>query len=453
MNIVILAAGKGVRMQSALPKVLHPLAGRPMLSHVVAAARQFSPAVLAVVYGHAGDQVKRHFSADSDIQWVEQAAQLGTGHAVQQAVPVLNPDYPVLVLYGDVPGISIDTLSRLIALADGNRVALLTADIQNPTGYGRIVRDGNGKVCAIIEEKDASNEQKAIREINTGILIAPYNHLKRWLSQLNNANAQQEYYLTDIIQMASKEGIDIVTAQPETLFEVQGANNFVQLAELERQYQFRIAETLMRSGVRLADPARFDVRGTLTCGKDVAIDVGCVFEGNVSIGDNVSIGAHCVLRNVHIGAGTKIEPFCLLEDAQVGQSAKIGPYARLRPGAELADNVHIGNFVEIKKAQIGDGSKVNHLTYIGDATIGKRVNVGAGTITCNYDGVNKHRTIIGDDVFIGSDTQLVAPVTVGDGATLGAGTTLTKNAPAESLTISRAPQRTLTTWRKPVKKG
>lgn len=452
MNIVILAAGKGVRMRSALPKVLHPVAGQPMIAHVVSTARQFSPAVLAVVHGHGGDLVIRHFSADSDIQWVQQAEQLGTGHAVKQALPVLDPNHPVLVLYGDVPGISVETLSRLLSSVSSDKIALLTANLSNPTGYGRIVRNEAGKVIAIVEEKDAAPEQKAITETNTGILVVPYEKLARWLAQLNNENAQGEYYLTDIIAMAANEGVEIVTAQPDDVSEIQGANNFVQLAELERQHQRRVAEKLMASGVRIVDPARIDVRGTLVCGKDVSIDVGCIFEGNVTLDDNVSVGAYCVLRNVHVGAGTKMEPFCHLDDASMGQNVKIGPYSRLRPGAELADEVHVGNFVEIKKAQVGDGSKVNHLTYIGDATIGKRVNIGAGTITCNYDGVNKHRTIIGDDVFIGSDTQLVAPVTVGNGATIGAGTTLTKDAPENALTLSRSPQKSVQKWQRPVKK-
>ncbi len=449
MNIVILAAGQGKRMHSNLPKVLHPIAGKPLAQHVIDTARSLSPEKLIVVYGHGGDVVRATLAAD-DLNWAEQAQQLGTGHAVAQAVPSLGAAEQTLVLYGDVPLTRPETLKRLLQ-AGKDGLAILTVDLADPTGYGRIVRDAAGKVQRIVEQKDATNEEKAIREINTGIMAIPTARLADWLGRLKNDNAQGEYYLTDIVALAVAEGLPVRTAQPAAEWEVLGVNSKVQLAELERQHQLNLADELLVAGVRLADPARIDIRGSLKHGRDVAIDVGCVFEGHVELGDAVEVGPYCVLKNVRIGAGTRIAAFCHFEDAVVGPDGVLGPYARLRPGAELGPEVHIGNFVEVKKSRIGAQSKANHLAYIGDAEIGERVNVGAGTITCNYDGVNKHKTVIEDDVFIGSDTQLVAPVTVGRGATLGAGTTLTKDAPPDALTVSRAKQISLTGWARPKK--
>ncbi|MBS4019418.1 bifunctional UDP-N-acetylglucosamine diphosphorylase/glucosamine-1-phosphate N-acetyltransferase GlmU [Azonexus hydrophilus] len=449
MNIVILAAGQGKRMHSNLPKVLHPVAGKPLLAHVIDTARTLSPEKLVVVRGHGGDVVQASVAAP-DIGWAEQAQQLGTGHALAQALPQLGGAGQTLVLYGDVPLTTPETLKHLLHAA-GDGLAILTVNLANPTGYGRIVRDAAGRVCSIVEEKDATLAQKAIAEVNTGIMAMPTARLADWLGALKNDNAQGEYYLTDIVALAVAEGLPVSTAQPAGEWEVLGVNSKVQLAELERQHQRNIADRLLVAGVRLADPARIDVRGTLTHGRDVAIDVGCVFEGAVELGDAVEVGPYCVLKNVRVGAGTRIAAFCHFEDAVIGPDGILGPYARLRPGTELGPEVHIGNFVEVKKSRIGAQSKANHLAYIGDAEIGQRVNVGAGTITCNYDGANKFKTIIEDDVFIGSDTQLVAPVTVGRGATLGAGTTLTKDAPADALTVSRAKQITLSGWQRPVK--
>jgi bifunctional UDP-N-acetylglucosamine pyrophosphorylase/glucosamine-1-phosphate N-acetyltransferase len=449
MNIVILAAGQGKRMHSSLPKVLHPIAGKPLVRHVLDTARQLAPEKLIVVYGHGGEILRSTLVAD-DIFWAEQAQQLGTGHAVAQALPQLSAASQTLVLYGDVPLITANTLKRLLQ-AGRDGLAILTVDLHDPSGYGRIVRDETGAVTCIVEEKDASPEEKAIREINTGIMVMPTARLNEWLGSLKNDNAQGEYYLTDIVALAVAAGVPVHTAQPQGEWEVLGVNSKVQLAELERVYQCNIAERLLVDGVRLADPARIDVRGELRHGRDVSIDVGCVFEGSVELGDAVEVGPYCVLKNVKVGAGTRIAAFCHCEDAVIGPDGVIGPYARLRPGAELGPEVHIGNFVEVKKSRIGPQSKANHLAYIGDAEIGARVNVGAGTITCNYDGVNKHKTVIEDDAFIGSDTQLVAPVTVGRGATLGAGTTLTKDAPPNALTVSRAKQVTLTGWQRPIK--
>ncbi|MEO7402324.1 MAG: bifunctional UDP-N-acetylglucosamine diphosphorylase/glucosamine-1-phosphate N-acetyltransferase GlmU [Burkholderiales bacterium] len=449
MNVVILAAGQGKRMRSDHPKVCQPLAGRPLLGHVIATARAIGATRPIIVYGHAGDQVRATF-ANEALEWAKQDPPQGTVHAVQQAVSLLDELQPTFVLYGDVPLTRAATLERLIGAA-AKGLALLTVDLPDPKGYGRIIREG-GRVVRIVEEKDASPAERAVREVNTGILVAPTAALKRWLGQLNNKNAQREYYLTDIIAMAVADGVAIETRQPSDVWETLGVNSKVELARLERIHQSNIAAGLLEAGVTLADPGRIDVRGRLDCGRDVAIDVGCVFEGNVALADRVSVGPYCVLRNVTIGAGSRIEAFSHLDEATVGKNARIGPYARLRPLAELANDVHIGNFVEVKASQIGDGSKANHLAYIGDATIGKNVNVGAGTITCNYDGVNKHRTVIEDDAFIGSDTQLVAPVKVGRGATLSAGTTLTKDAPAGKLTISRAKQTTIEGWQRPAKK-
>ncbi len=449
LNVVILAAGQGKRMHSNLPKVLHPVAGKALVRHVIDAARALSPVSLCVVYGHGGDIVRAALPAD-DLSWALQEPQLGTGHAVQQALPHLDPAGMTLVLYGDVPLTQVDTLKRLLHAA-GDGLAVLTVTLADPTGYGRIVRDDAGRVVRIVEQKDATDAERAIREINTGIMAIPTARLAGWLAGLSNNNAQGEYYLTDVIAAAVAEGVPVAAAQPQGEWEVLGVNSKVQLAELERIQQLRIAQRLLENGVRLADPARIDVRGDLTCGRDVAIDVNCVFEGAVVLADAVDIGPNCVLKNVRIAAGARIAAFSHLEGAVVGPDCIVGPYARLRPGAELGPEVHIGNFVEVKNSTIAAQSKANHLAYIGDARIGQRVNVGAGTITCNYDGANKHLTVIEDDVFIGSDTQLVAPVTVGRGATLGAGTTLTKDAPPDTLTVSRAKQMSLAGWQRPVK--
>ena len=452
LDIVILAAGQGKRMHSSLPKVLHPIAGKALVRHVIDTARALDPGRLCIVYGHGGDAVRAALDSDSGLHWALQEPQLGTGHAVQQALPHLAGDGLTLILYGDVPLTRVGTLQRLLAAA-GDGLAVLTVELADPTGYGRIVRDAAGRVARIVEQKDATAEEKAIREINTGIMAIPTARLAGWLAGLSNDNAQGEYYLTDVIAAAVAEGVPVSTAQPEGEWEVLGVNSKVQLAELERVLQRRIAQDLLEAGVRLADPARLDVRGELACGRDVAIDVNCVFEGRVELADAVAIGPNCVLKNVRVGAGARIAAFSHLEDAVVGPDCIVGPYARLRPGTELGPEVHIGNFVEVKNSSIAAQSKANHLAYVGDAKVGERVNIGAGTITCNYDGANKHLTVIEDDVFIGSDTQLVAPVTVGRGATLGAGTTLTKDAPPETLTVSRAKQVSLTGWQRPVKAG
>ena len=449
MNVVILAAGMGKRMQSDLPKVLHALGGKPLLSHVIDTARQLSPSRCCVIYGHGGDAVPTRLASD-DLHFVLQEPQLGTGHAVMQAVPLLNDDEPTLVLYGDVPLTSVSTLKSLADTAGRDKLAVLTIELDDPTGYGRIVREQQ-RIVRIVEQKDADDNERQIREVNTGILVAPTRKLKEWLSRLSNDNAQREYYLTDIIAQAVTDGVPVESSAPAHVWETLGVNSKVQLAELERIRQNNIAKQLLEQGVTLADPARLDVRGTLHCGRDVTIDVNCVFEGEVVLGDRVQIGANCVIRNARIASGAQIKPFTHIEDASIGSDAQIGPYARLRPGTALADDVHIGNFVEVKNSQLGAHSKANHLAYVGDATVGQRVNIGAGTITCNYDGANKHRTVIEDDAFIGSDTQLVAPVTVGRGATLGAGTTLTKDAPADSLTVSRARQTSIAGWQRPVK--
>ncbi len=449
MNIVILAAGQGKRMHSNLPKVLHPIAGKALVAHVIDTARSLSPQTLCLVYGHGGDAVRTTLAAP-DLAWALQEPQLGTGHAVQQALPHLKDGGTTLVLYGDVPLIQAETLKRLLQAAQ-DALAILTVELADPSGYGRIVRNAKGEVVRIVEQKDSTPEERAIREINTGIMAMPTARLGEWLGRLSNNNAQQEYYLTDIVGMAVAEGLPIHTANPRHEWEVLGVNSKVQLAELERVAQRNAAEQLMEAGVRLADPARFDVRGELVCGRDVFIDVNCVFEGTVVLDEAVEVGPNCVIRNARIGAGTRLAAYTHIEDAVVGPDGRIGPFARLRPGAELAEDVHVGNFVEIKKSTIAAHSKANHLAYIGDAIIGSRVNVGAGTITCNYDGANKFQTIIEDDAFIGSDTQLVAPVRVGRGATLGAGTTLTKDAPAGTLTISRAKQLSIPGWKRPVK--
>ncbi|HUO44136.1 MAG TPA: bifunctional UDP-N-acetylglucosamine diphosphorylase/glucosamine-1-phosphate N-acetyltransferase GlmU [Burkholderiales bacterium] len=450
LNVVILAAGQGKRMHSELPKVLHRLAGAPLLAHVIARARALNPQRICVVYGHGGEQVSQAFAAD-DLVFVKQELQFGTAHALAQALPHLAPRGTTLVLYGDVPLVQPATLTALTAHRDG-RLVLLTTLMEDPHGYGRIVRDARGNIKSIVEEKDATPKQRAIREVNSGIMALPSAQLADWLGKISNRNAQKEYYLTDIVALALKGKVKIETVMPAACWEIFGVNSKQQLAQVERIYQLREAMRLLDAGVTLADPMRIDVRGELHCGRDVTIDVGCVFEGEVELGSGVEVGAHCVLKDVKVGAGSRIKPFSLIEDAVVGKDCQIGPYARIRPGTELADDVHIGNFVEVKNSHIGDRSKANHLSYIGDASIGRDVNVGAGTITCNYDGANKHRTVIEDDVFIGSDTQLVAPVTVRRGATIGAGSTITGDAPAGELTLSRAAQTTVSGWRRPQKK-
>jgi bifunctional UDP-N-acetylglucosamine pyrophosphorylase/glucosamine-1-phosphate N-acetyltransferase len=450
MNIVILAAGMGKRMHSPLPKVLHPLAGKPLLAHVVDTARSLAPSRLCIIYGHGGEQVREALQA-SDLSFARQEPQLGTGHAVMQALPQLDERVPTLVLYGDVPLTTPASLQRLLDTAGNQKLGILTVDLEDPTGYGRIVRE-QGTIKRIVEQKDASEAERAIREVNTGIMVAPTVALKKWLAALSNDNAQGEYYLTDIVAAAAKDGVEVVSAQPDAVWETHGVNSKRQLAELERTHQRNLAGRLLDQGVTLADPERIDIRGTLQCGRDVSIDVGCVFEGDVVLADGVRVDAYCVIRDSRIGAKTHVRPYSHFEDATIGEACIIGPYARLRPGTVLAEDVHIGNFVEVKNSEIAAHSKANHLTYVGDSTVGTRVNLGAGTITCNYDGVNKSRTVIEDDVFVGSATQLIAPIRVGKGATLGAGTTLTRDAPADKLTVSRARQITVEGWQRPVKK-
>jgi bifunctional UDP-N-acetylglucosamine pyrophosphorylase / glucosamine-1-phosphate N-acetyltransferase len=451
LEIVILAAGKGTRMRSDLPKVLHKLAGRPLISHVIHTAHLLKPGKLCVVYGFGGEELPRTL-ADESLTFVQQAEQLGTGHAVMQAAGTLTPGSVTLVLYGDVPLTRPETLGPLVNAARAGRMGLLTVNLPHPDGYGRIIRNDNGQVMRVVEQKDATPQERTIREVNTGIVAIPTNHLFGWLSRLTNNNAQKEYYLTDIVAMAVADGVEIQTSQPTFEWEVLGINSKAQLAELERLYQLLQARALLENGVTLMDPARIDVRGELQCGRDVSIDVNCVFEGRVELGDGVEIGPNCVLRNVKVASGTRIDAFTLMDNAEIGKSNKLGPFSRIRPGTVLGEDVHVGNFVEIKNSQVAQGSKINHLSYIGDATVGRKVNIGAGTITCNYDGANKHRTVIEDEAFIGSDTQLVAPVTVGKGATLGAGTTLTRDAPAGQLTLSRTNQVTIDGWQRPVKK-
>ena len=450
MEVIVLAAGQGKRMRSVLPKVLQPLAAKPMLAHVLDTARTLEARRIVVVYGHGGEVVREALDAP-DLAWARQDPPQGTGHAVQQAMPLVDDGDTALILYGDVPLIGVPTLQRLMAAASDTTLALLTVSMDNPTGYGRILRDGAGKVTRIVEEKDATPDERRVTEVNTGILAAPVARLRQWLANLKNDNAQGEYYLTDIIAMAVADGLEVVTTQPDAFEETLGVNNKTQLAELERIHQRNIARRLTDAGVTVIDPARLDVRGSLECGRDVEIDINCIFEGTVVLGDGVRIGANCIVRNATLGAGTRVAAFSQIEDTTMGEACVIGPYARTRPGTVLGNDVHLGNFVEVKNSVIADHSKANHLAYVGDADIGQRVNVGAGTITCNYDGANKFRTIIEDDVFIGSDTQLVAPVRVGKGATLGAGTTLTKDAPADQLTVSRARQMSLAGWQRPVK--
>ncbi|MGP1677529.1 MAG: bifunctional UDP-N-acetylglucosamine diphosphorylase/glucosamine-1-phosphate N-acetyltransferase GlmU [Burkholderiales bacterium] len=449
MNVVILAAGQGKRMHSDLPKVLHPLAGRPLLAHVIATARSLDPGVICIVYGHGGERV-RETIAQPDLVWAKQEPQLGTGHALAQALPHLNAKVPTLVLYGDVPLTRAQTLRDLYRAA-GKSVALLTIELDDPHGYGRIVRS-RGKIRRIVEEKDATRAERALREINTGIMVLPTARLKAWLARLKNKNAQKEYYLTDVVAAAVADDVPVSSATPGAAWETLGVNSKAQLAELERTFQRQTAAALMQDGVTLADPARIDVRGSLACAREVAIDINCVFEGEVVLGEGVSIGANCVLRDVRIGAGTSIEPFCHLQEADIGARCRIGPYARLRPGTVLAEEVHIGNFVEVKASRIAARSKANHLSYVGDSIVGRDVNIGAGTITCNYDGANKHRTVIEDDVHIGSDTQLVAPVTVGAGSTSAAGTTIYRDVPPGGLVLTKAEQIFKPGWKRPVKK-
>ncbi|MFE4111409.1 bifunctional UDP-N-acetylglucosamine diphosphorylase/glucosamine-1-phosphate N-acetyltransferase GlmU [Kosakonia sp. YIM B13611] len=450
MSVVILAAGKGTRMYSDLPKVLHTLAGKAMVQHVIDTATVLGANHVHLVYGHGGDLLKQRLS-DDKLNWVLQAEQLGTGHAMQQAAPFFADDEDILMLYGDVPLISVETLERLRAAKPQGGIGLLTVVLDDPSGYGRITRE-NGVVTGIIEQKDASEDQRKINEINTGILIANGGDMKRWLGKLNNNNAQGEYYITDIIALAYQEGREIVAVHPQRLSEVEGVNNRLQLSRLERAYQSEQAEKLLLAGVMLRDPARFDLRGTLEHGRDVEIDANVIIEGHVKLGHRVKIGAGCILKNSEIGDDCEISPYSVVEDARLEAECTIGPFARLRPGAELLVGAHVGNFVEMKKARLGKGSKAGHLSYLGDAEIGDNVNVGAGVITCNYDGANKHKTIIGDDVFVGSDTQLVAPVTVGKGATIAAGTTVTRNVNENELVLSRVPQVQKQGWQRPVKK-
>lgn len=450
LNIVVLAAGKGTRMRSDLPKVLHRLAGRPLVAHVLDTAAAFMPTVTCVVYGHGGEAVPAAL-AGRGLAFALQEPQRGTGHAVMQALPHIDLAAPTLVLYGDVPLVRAQTLGPLVDAARAGALAVLTATLDDAHGYGRIVREG-GAVRRIVEQRDASTAEQAIREINTGIMAIPAGRPADWLGRLSDHNAQKEYYLTDIVALAVSDGVEVQGLDLAGATEVAGVNSPRQLAELERVWQLREAERLMEAGVRLADPARIDVRGRLEVGRDVSIDVNCVFEGDVTLGDGVSVGPNCVIRDSRIGAGTRVDAMTWMERAVVGGDAVVGPYARLRPGTELADGAHVGNFVELKNAQVGAGSKINHLSYVGDATVGARVNIGAGTITCNYDGANKYRTVIGDDAFIGSDTQLVAPVKVGAGATIGAGSTITRDAPEGALTLSRNKQYSVTGWKRPQKK-
>ena len=450
LNIVILAAGKGTRMHSDLPKVLHEVGAKPILGHVLVAAKALQPSKIIVVYGYGGETVKAQFESEP-IVWVKQAEQLGTGHAVQQALPHLEKGATTLILIGDVPLVDSRNCEKLINKA-ADTLAILSFIKADPSGYGRIVRDGKAHVAAIVEHKDATEAQRQIKEVNTGMMAMPNSLLVQWLAKLSNNNAQGEYYLTDIVAMAVKQGVAVLAEITEDEWSVTGINAKSDLAQIERVYQQRYAEQLLKQGVTLKDPNRIDVRGDLQCGRDVQIDVNCLFEGQVVLGDRVKIAPNCVIKNAVIAAGTQIAAFTHIDDAQIGEEARLGPFARIRPGTTLADHTHVGNFVELKNAQVDSASKINHLSYVGDATVGKNVNVGAGTITCNYDGANKFRTVIEDDVFIGSDTQLVAPVTLAKGATIAAGSTITKDAPAGQLTFCRAKdQKSIAGWKRPVK--
>lgn len=451
LNAVILAAGKGTRMKSALPKVLHPIANKPMVQHVIDVARQVQASALHIVYGHGAELLQQRLAHNADVAWALQAEQLGTGHAVMQAMPAISDDATVLVLYGDVPLTLASTLQRLLAVKPERGIGLLTVNLLNPTGYGRILRNQENQVIGIVEQKDANEQQLAITEVNTGIMVVNASLLKGWLAQLQNNNSQGEYYLTDIIAMANRDGLPIQTAHPDSAIEVEGANNRVQLAALERAYQSRQAEQLMLNGATLADPARVDVRGNVVTGNDVFIDINVIFEGNVQIGNNVVIGAGCVLKDCAIADNTVLKPFTLVEDAKVAEDCTVGPFARLRPGAELHRDAHVGNFVELKKTVLGEGSKANHLAYLGDAVIGKKVNIGAGTITCNYDGVNKFNTRIDDGAFIGTNSSLVAPIHIAAMATVGAGSVITTNVAESQLAVARGKQRNIDGWKRPTK--
>lgn len=450
LDVVILAAGKGRRMHSALPKVLHRLGGRCLAQHVIDAARALGARHICVVYGHGGEEVRESLVAP-DLGFALQEPQLGTGHAVLQALPHIGCDGRVLVLYGDVPLTRLTTLRRLVA-GDPRAVHIVTAILPDPTGYGRIVRDADGRVQQIVEENDATPAERALNEVNTGIMAVPAARLAGWLGGLKNENAQCEYYLPDVVAHAIRDSVPVITVQPEAVWETLGVNSKADLAILERIYQRQRADDLLTRGVTLADPARIDVRGALECGSDVTIDVNCVFEGKVRLGQGVVIGANCVLRDITVGDGSIIAPFSHLEEATIGEACRIGPFARMRPGTRIAGHVHIGNFVEVKNSTIHEGSKANHLAYVGDTEVGRNVNVGAGTIVCNYDGANKHKTVIEDNVFIGSDTQLVAPVRIGEGATIGAGTTVTRDVPPRVLAISRVKQVAIEGWKRPRKK-
>ncbi|QDF65466.1 UDP-N-acetylglucosamine diphosphorylase/glucosamine-1-phosphate N-acetyltransferase [Shewanella sp. SNU WT4] len=452
LNVVILAAGKGTRMRSDLPKVLHSVAHKPMVQHVIDTARELNADKINLVYGYGADKLQARLG-EQDLNWVEQAEQLGTGHAVAQANANIQDDDTVLILYGDVPLIQASTLEALLASRAADGLAILTVTLLDSTGYGRIERDSAGNVIGIVEQKDASIAQLQIKEINSGIMAAPGKQLKAWLGQLSSNNAQGEYYLTDIVAMAKRDGVEITTAQPPLAIEVEGANNRVQLAQLERAYQARAAEKLMLEGANLRDPSRIDIRGEVTVGMDVMIDINVIFEGKVVLGNNVTIGAGAILKDCTIADNAEIKPYTLVDGASLEEAANAGPFARLRPGAVLKRDAHVGNFVEIKNAVLGEGSKAGHLTYIGDAQVGSGVNIGAGTITCNYDGANKHLTVIEDDVFVGSDTQLVAPVTIGKGATLGAGSTITRDVGANELVITRVKQKHFCGWQRPQKQA
>ncbi|MBK1643074.1 UDP-N-acetylglucosamine diphosphorylase/glucosamine-1-phosphate N-acetyltransferase [Thiocapsa imhoffii] len=451
LGVVILAAGLGKRMQSSLPKVLHPLAGRPLLDHVLETARGLAAEAIVIVHGHGGELVRERL-ADADCRWVVQHPQLGTGHAVMQALPIVNDMDRILILYGDVPLITVATLQRLLEASAETALGILTAELADPTGYGRILRDPSGRVTGIVEQRDASPAQQAITEINSGFLVAERARLETWLSQVGNDNRQGEYYLTDITALAAREGVTIATVQPSRLAEISGVNDRVQLATLERDYQQQAAERLMRAGVTLADPTRFDLRGRLHVEQDVSIDINCVIEGEVWLAEGVQIGPGCVLKDCRIGRGTQISAHSIIEGALVGAEARIGPFARLRPRTQLADRTHVGNFVELKQTQLGTGSKANHLSYLGDAEIGADVNIGAGTITCNYDGANKWQTTIERGAFIGSNSALVAPVRIGADATIGAGSVIARDAPAAELTLTRAKQATIPGWQRPKKR-